>query len=121
MANTRIYLGIGAFVAAAVGAIGAYQCFSVYSDEKNYESLHPYTALSPELVSLSQGAALGRVAVAVLGVIAGVYLIRSRLRRRARLTWSPAPLRLALPDPEGWGGPRSVGGRNEACSQPDDW
>ena len=77
MAKTRIYLGIGAFVAAVVGAIGAYQCFSVYTDEKNYQSLHPYTALTPELVTLSQGAALGCVAVAVLGVIAGVYLVRS--------------------------------------------
>jgi hypothetical protein len=33
MTNTRIYLGIGAFVVAVVGAIGAYQCFSVYSDD----------------------------------------------------------------------------------------
>ena len=60
------YLGVGAFVAAVIGAIGAYQCLSVYDDEKNYESLHPYTTLTPELATLSQGAALGCLAVAVL-------------------------------------------------------
>jgi len=27
----------------------------VYSDEKNYESLHPYTTLTPELATLSRG------------------------------------------------------------------
>ncbi len=32
MVNARVYLGIGAFVAAVVGAIGAYQCFSVYTE-----------------------------------------------------------------------------------------
>jgi len=41
MANTSINLRIGAFVVAVVGAIGGYQCFSVYRDEKNYQSLHP--------------------------------------------------------------------------------
>ena len=73
----RTALGIGAFIAAVLGAIGAYQCFSVYSDEKNYQTLHPYTALTPELITLSEGAALGCLAVAILGVISGVYLVRS--------------------------------------------
>ena len=76
MAQGRSYLGVAAFVAAVVAVIGAYECFSVYSDEKNYQSLHPYTALTPELITLSQGAALGCVAVAVLGVTLGVHLIR---------------------------------------------
>ncbi len=30
----RIYPGVAAFVAAGIGAIGAYQCFSVYNGEK---------------------------------------------------------------------------------------
>jgi hypothetical protein len=53
---------------AVVAAIGAYQCFTVNSDQTNYQSLPPCMARTPESVTLPQGAAIGCVAVAVLGV-----------------------------------------------------
>jgi len=34
----RTALGIGAFISAVLGAIGAYQCFSVYNDEKAHQA-----------------------------------------------------------------------------------
>jgi hypothetical protein len=73
--NMRKYLGVGAFIAAAIAAIGAFQCYSVYIDENTYSQLHPYTALSPELVTLSGGAALGCLGAAIAAAIVAVFLI----------------------------------------------